>query len=250
MIFQSPQGNASYNTIVNTNLCTIIQTIPAILLVTLELINSYCTTTGGEKTLYADCEGNFLTDPGSVRLYLSDIHKFFKDQLPIKAMIFLNSDVTDDSISHLVSEVITLTHVSIESALIATSGNSEEEEENEYWNEGESLISIPISLDISVDIISDDESDYEDLYDNTMNLFDNFNPTKVRDVTGATPFPAASTTTPPTVRKAIRAGYEFRGLEIERPRLKTFDHGPKVVMVQEKDYEGIDSKEAIQGLRY
>ena len=76
------------------------------------LLHVHCTPVGEEKTLYEECEGNFLTDPGSVRLYLTDIVDFFSDCLPLKAMLFLNSDVTDDSVSHLVSEVITMTPLS------------------------------------------------------------------------------------------------------------------------------------------
>ena len=177
-----------------------------------------------------------MTDPGSVRLYLTDIHEFFKDKLPQKAMIFLNSDVTDDSISHLVSEVINLTHVSVESAIIATCTNDGENvSESEFSEEDEGLVSIPINMDITVDIVSDD-SDYEDLYDNTMNLFDNFNPSKVRDMSGSTAQPGVT-----SVRKAVRQGYEFRGLEIERPAFKSFPRNSVANEVPQDDYEVVDN---------
>ena len=192
--------------------------------------------------MYDDCKGCFLTDPGSVRLYLTDINEFFKDHLPQKAMIFLNSDVTDDSISHLVSEIITLTHMSIESSLIATCWDGESESLSTTDNdENESLISIPINLDIVVDVINDDDSDYEDLYDNTMELFDNFNPLKVRTLSSATSSHSVSSA---PVHKAIRAGYEFRGLEIQRPMFKKFARNS---LMTQDIYEDIDKLAIVQG---
>lgn len=197
-----------------------------------------------DKTLYSDCRGCFLTDPGSVRLYLTDIYEFFKDELPLRAMIFLNSDVTDDTITHLASEIITLTCVSVELSIIATCAHEEEEQiqfESENEIEQDCPISIPINLDIVVDIINDDECDYEELYGNTMHLFDNFNPSKVKSVSSAMTLPTNCST---SERKEVKEGYQFGGLKIERPAAKTF---PRNTVSAEDFYVDMDGLTSVQG---
>ena len=164
--------------------------------------------------LYGDCEGYFHTDPESVSLYLNDIVEFFGNSLPLEVMLFISSDVpeSDNNISHLISEVLYLTHVSIESSIIATTcwndGNNQDELPG-LEDEGQIPVAIPIELEIEVCVLKD-ESDYESLYDNTMELYDNFDPSKVIDMGGA----SASRC---RVDTAIREGYKAHGLEITRP---------------------------------
>lgn len=193
--------------------------------------------------MYPDCEGYFLTDPGSVRLYLNDIHDFFHNDFPLRAMIFLNSDVMDDSISHLVTEVITMTHVSVESSIIATNASEGETvPQLDSMDEVECPISIPINLDIAVDVICDEESDYEELYDATMNLFDNFNPSKIRELSNTTPFVSKC---PPSQRKEYEDGFKFGGLKIQRPAIKSF---PRKTVFTQDIYEDPDNITPVQGI--
>ena len=171
--------------------------------------------TGEEKTLYEDCEGNFLTDPGSVRLYLTDIVEFFGDCLPLKAMLFLNSDVTEDSVLHLVSEVISLTHISVMTSIIATTcwnGEHNSDVIPEVSGEDQIPVAIPIELEISVSIL-EAQSEDEELYYNTKELFDNFDPSKIRNISG----PSTTANANRTLKKSVRTGYEYKGLEILKP---------------------------------
>ena len=202
--------------------------------------------TESEKTLYGECEGCFVTAPGSIRLYLTDINEFFNDQLrlPQKAMIFLNSDVNDESITHLASEVITLTHISVESSIIATNGN-EEGDDMESLYDNDCPISIPIYLDIAVEIIDDDDDDYENLYDNTMELFDNFNPSQVKEIRDGSALPTVFSA---AMRKANDGGYQFGGMEIQRPAVKKpLD---RETAVHEQVYEALYDVMPSQGTTY
>ena len=172
---------------------------------------------GKEKTLYEDCEGHFLTDPGSVQLYLTDIVEFFKDCLPLKAMLFPdNSGISsDDKISQLASEVITLKHIEVESSIIATT----------CWNESDSIesehlvpISIPVELQITVAVLGDKSED-ETLYQNTRYLFDNFDPSEVQAMSSSD-----SSSIYISLKQPVRTGYEYQGLEILRPS-KVYSEG-------------------------
>ena len=165
------------------------------------------TVIGKEKTLYEDCEGHFLTDPGSVQLYLTDIVEFFKDCLPLKAMLFLDSGTisSDDKILQLASEVITLRHIEVESSIIATT----------CWNDIESEhlvpIAIPVELQITISGLGDQSED-ETLYQNTRYLFDNFDPSEVQSISSS-----ESSSTYMSLKQSVRTGYEYQGLEIFRP---------------------------------
>lgn len=194
---------------------------------------------GDEKTLYEDCEGCFLTDPGSVRLYLTDIVEFFGDCLPLKAMLFLNSDVTDDSVSHLVSEVITLTHISVMTSIIATTCWNEDDSSAtipDVDDEDEVPIAIPIELEISVKIL-EAQSEDERLYHSTKELFDNFDPCKIRTISG----PSSTAHASRALKRSVRVGYEHQGLEILRPS-KVYDEcefGPNSDDAQEGGPQGM-----------
>ena len=169
---------------------------------------------GEEKILYRQCEGHFLTDPGSVRLYLPEIAEFFQESLPIVAKIFVNSDVTDDSVSSFASEVVKMTHISIESAIIATSWNAEETGESEQCTP----IAIPIDLKIEVSIIESQPGDNEDLYQMTRELFEGFHPSAIKDMKQQTT--CTSDSTKKLRRKlkgSIRKGHERQGVEVEKP---------------------------------
>lgn len=157
-------------------------------------------------------------------------------------MIFLNSDVTDDSITHLASGIITLTHVSVELSIIATcSSEGEDRILSENTREEDCPFSIPINLDIVVDIINDDERDYEELYGTTMNLFDNFNPAKVKSVSNAMTLPTNWST---SERKEVKEGYQFGALKIQRPTVKTF---PRNTVMAEDMYVDMDQPTFQQG---
>lgn len=170
-------------------------------------------TVGDEKVLYRQCEGNFLTDPGSVRVYLPEIAKFFEKSLPILAKIYLNSDVTDDSISHLALKVVKMTHISTESEIIATSWSSESD-----GNEVCQPLAIPFDLKIEVSTIEPPSGNNEDLYQKTRELFERFHLSEIKDMKHSRL--ATSDSTKHLQRKLkgpVRKGYERQGVIIERP---------------------------------
>ena len=170
--------------------------------------------TGEEKILYRQCEGHFLTDPGSVRLYLPEIAEFFHESLPIVAKIFVNSDVTDHSVSSFASEVVKMTHISIESAIIATSWNAEETEESEQ----RTPIAIPIDLKIEVSIIESQPGNNEDLYQITRELFEGFHSSVIKDMKQSTTCTTDSANMfQRKLKGSIRKGHERQGVEVEKP---------------------------------
>ena len=179
---------------------------------------------GEEKLLYRQCEGNFLTDPGSVRLYLPEIAEFFRESFPIVAKIFLNSDVTDDNVACLVSEVVTMTHVSIESSIIATTCTDVQSNQNELEveeiTESEQCIpiAIPVDLKIEVSVIKSQPGNNEDLYQMTRELFEGFHSSVIKDMNQS----STCTSHPVKIlqRKlngSIREGHERQGVVIEKP---------------------------------
>lgn len=163
--------------------------------------------------MYRQCEGHFLTDPGSVRLYLPDIAEFFHESLPIVAKLFVNSDVTDDTVSSFASEVVRMTHISTESAIIATSWNAEETGESEQTTP----VAIPTDLNIEVSIIESQPGDKE-LYQMTRQLFEGFHSSVIKDMKQPTTCTSDSAKVfQRKLKGSIRKGHERQGVEIEKP---------------------------------
>ena len=186
--------------------------------------NTKINAVGDEKMLYRECEGHFQTDPGSVRLYLPEIAEYFKDSLPLVARVFLNSDVTDDCISSLVSDVVTLTHISVESSIIATTcwdddnSDSDSPEDTTDADNQKIPIAIPMDLSIEVSIIKSRPGNNEELYQMTRHLFEGFQSTKVKDmkeddVSADDP----RQTLQRTLNRSVRLGHEKQGVVIEKP---------------------------------
>lgn len=70
-----------------------------------------------------DSEASFSTEPQTIQLYLPEILDQFPGCFPLEVMMFLPEladDDTDDLPSHLTTDKVTLTHTSIESAIVAT----------------------------------------------------------------------------------------------------------------------------------
>ena len=173
--------------------------------------------------LYRECEGHFQTDPGSVRLYLPEIAVYFKDSLPLVARVFLNSDVTDDCISSLVSDVVTLTHISVESSIIATACWNDDSEPNSLEeitdaDDQKIPIAIPMDLSIEVSLIKSRSGNNEELYQMTRHLFEGFQSTKVKDMKEDNmSADDPRQTLQHTLNRSVRLGHEKQGVVIEKP---------------------------------
>ena len=65
---------------------------------------------------------SFTTEPEKLKLYVSEIFDLFPNSsFPLAAMMYPPGEEAQDLPQHLTSDQVTLTHSSIESAIIATS---------------------------------------------------------------------------------------------------------------------------------
>lgn len=174
-----------------------------------------------EKTLYDDCSSHFTTDPYSVRLYLPDILEHFGDSLPLKATLYADLDTSSqDEPFHLSSDIVTLTHVSIESSIIASTCWEDDDHNSlspikasKPAEEDCRPIGIPVSLDIEV-VVLPDESEDEQLYANTRALFETFDPQKVKTCGEEENGSGRGNS---RLFSSIRKGFEKHGFEIQKP---------------------------------
>ena len=67
-----------------------------------------------------DCVATFTTDPQRIKLHLPEILDAFPDSFPLDAMMFAPEGDADDFPPHLTTDMVTLTHTSILSSIIAT----------------------------------------------------------------------------------------------------------------------------------
>ena len=178
------------------------------------VLKVFSVTAKEEKTLFDDCIGQFTTHPYSAHTFLPEILQQIPDPFPMAAMLYISSETSDDLPVHLTSEVVNLSHSSIETSLIATScwegSVAPSEEEN-------IPIEIPIHLDIEVTIISSEESQNQQLFSDTRDLYEKFDPSKVqnyKDAPSGNEYAAQS-----TIYRVVRHGYEREGLELEKPAL-------------------------------
>ena len=205
-------------------------------------VNTFMNFIGGEKTLYRDCTGHFLTDPGSVRLYIPEIVEFFEKSFPLVAKVFLNSDVSDDSISRLVSDIVTIMHSSIESSIIATTCWNDESNQSllvkvENDNNQCMPLAIPTDLNITVSIIGSQTESNEELYKMTRQLFEDFQTEKIKNtdvVPVASCVKISTKTLHGKLNCSVREGHERQGVEIEKPR--------KVYMKSKSTHRCIEGK--------
>ena len=102
------------------------------------------------KSLNEDCEGHFTTKPDDARLLLMQAIQHMPDPFPMEAKLYMTSDVSRQIPIGLSSKVVTLTHSSIETLLVATTyckDNASPSEEDTI------PVEIPIHLDIDVSVI-------------------------------------------------------------------------------------------------
>ena len=96
------------------------------------------------KSLNEDCVGHFTTNPDDTRLLLMQAIQHMPDPFPMEAKLYITSDVSPQIPIGLSSKVVTLTHSSIETFLIATT----------YCEDNATIpAEIPIHLDIDVTVI-------------------------------------------------------------------------------------------------
>ena len=123
--------------------------------------------------MYEDCKGNFFTNPSYVQLSLKDVIEHFRDSLPLDVVLFVNSDVSSDDITHLHSEVITLTQLAVQSSIVATASVNESDEIPEI-DDSTITTNIPTDLKIYVSVLGGQLKD-DPVYEDPRHLYDTCN---------------------------------------------------------------------------
>ena len=124
------------------------------------VLKVFSITKNEEKSLNEDCVGHFTTKPDDVRFLLMQAIQHMPDLFPMEAELYITSDVSPEIPTSLSSTVVTLTHSSIETFLIATTYC----EDNASPSEDTIPVEIPIHLDIDVSVIpsQDHEANIKD----------------------------------------------------------------------------------------
>ena len=68
-----------------------------------------------------------------MQLYVPELLEQYPDCFPLEAMMFPPGEDAEDLPPHLTSDTVTLTHISIESAIIATTHWGEEHDREWVW---------------------------------------------------------------------------------------------------------------------
>lgn len=122
-----------------------------------------------------------MTGPTGVALSPTDILHFFGHILPLRAMVVVNADVTDESILHLESQIVTLYGTSTEYSVIATPLAPNSSRLGTSTEDQHMAISIPNDLKIKVAAV-ENQPDDEELFRKTRDLFESLDLTKVKDL--------------------------------------------------------------------
>lgn len=126
-------------------------------------------------------------------------------------------DTSEDLPLHLTSDMVTLTHITIESSIIASTC-WEYEQQGGLSEEDQALVAIPTDLDIEVTFLGR-ESDDEQLYESTRSYFKKFRSLKITDMknSGGMQRGEGLTLAQKKLYKAVREGYEDKSTEIKMP---------------------------------
>lgn len=171
-------------------------------------------TTMEEKLLHEDCHGKFSTAAVNTRLYVPEILEYVSDALPITVAACLNVDSGVDLPAGLTSDAVTIEVIEIQTSLIATTYCEDDAAMEGEEDDDDSIpVEIPINLDIDVTILSDDDHDYTD----TVDLFEQFNPSRVRTYTEGNY---------EDFHHIVRKGQETLGTEIQKPMNAFLNNSP------------------------
>ena len=165
-----------------------------------------------KKLLTSQCAGHFSTKPSQQFMFhLPDLLQFMEAPFPSDALISVNTSVYKPLPEELQGKVVSLTHSSIETSLIATPHSTSNGEDNGV------LLDIPFNLDIDVSVDSLSELEKGQLMEATQTLYDNFDPMKLRicrPVASSESYSVQS-----YLFRTVREGYSKVGIELERPKV-------------------------------
>ena len=178
-----------------------------------------------EKVLPDDCAGHFSTKPSLVRMHLPEIIEYIQIPFPAQAVMYHGGDTTGPGQNKPAtqSRVVTMYDSSTETSLVASlvaAGAGEEETDSG----DQQLFDIPVdenSSGIEVRILrcssaeDNDEEEPEHIYDDTINVLQNFDPTKLQLLNSAKFGSKANLQS--LLLTNVREGYEREGIEVESP---------------------------------
>ena len=170
-----------------------------------------------EKILHEDCQGKFSTAPQLVGLHLPEIILYIPSPFPLRSIMTIDlveSEYSEPLPAFLTSNTVTLSPLeSVELSVIATT----------HWKNGKAPpkadqipFEIPTTMDFPLSIEYPSSSrDYETLISSTKQIYDHFDPTRVRlfHTSNATPQGMAKV----ILHQAVRTGHEKEGVVLKLP---------------------------------
>ena len=134
-----------------------------------------------KKKIPDNCVGCFSTKPSYVKLFLPEIIHHF--DLPVQVIVFLTAGYSSDDNILQIGEIVTIAKVDIEKNVIATSALEDDPNSSPFPTVQQDdscsspLFDIPIGIPVmEVQIIEPKEDECEKLYEDTRELFENYNP--------------------------------------------------------------------------
>ena len=143
------------------------------------LLRVYSLTKQMKKALHPQCNGHFTTSPKGVSLCLPDILQHLPDPFPLEVVAYSHAG---DLPEQLTAHVVTLTHSSIETSIIASAPNMEEGANGVSVSSSgtATILDIPLTLDIDVSVTRLNEIEEQHLHFTTRELYESFEPSKVK----------------------------------------------------------------------
>ena len=129
----------------------------------------------------------------------------------MKATLSFDYDASDTALPSLSSEVVTLKHTDVESFIIATTCWDENDAMPDIATDRDDLVPVAIPADLKISLtVLGDQSENESLYEDTRQLYETFDPTKVYAV-------SSSADNYTALKYSVRSGHEYQGLDIIKP---------------------------------
>ena len=164
--------------------------------------------TQAEKTLPDECAGRFSTKPSLVQMHLPEIIEYIPTPFPTHAVMYSGGDSAAQvpGLPGTLSRVINMCEYSTETSLVVSFASGEGEGEGS--SEEQQLFDIPLDDEISdIEVaLLESKDDDEHLYDDTVNILANFDPTKLQSWKG---------NESDGIFKSIREGFEKVGVNVE-----------------------------------
>ena len=180
------------------------------------LLRVYSLTKQKKKALHPQCTGHFTTSPKGISLCLLDILQHFPDTFPLDVVAFSHTDCLPEQ---LTKKVVTLTHSSIETSIIASPCMEEDGDRTSIFESSLSkttFLDIPLDLGIDVTLSRLNEFEEQNLNCATRELYESFQSSKVKaclsKAASAEAFAIQS-----QLLSLVQENNRMEGIELEKP---------------------------------